>query len=202
MGQTVSIGIGKANITPSLATYAAFKVTPPFSRITAVNSGVRKGMGSTVQVGAYDFNGQLYTHNVEHDNGTVILLQAKWMSGPHLVREGALFMRLRFGAPMYEVIASVPTGNDNMCGDSFRVFTGYADILNASELRMLGLEVGKGYISRYMEPAELEECYRIIQIGRESAPRPAVEEIETPTGVELREVAQMPARRMILRNRG
>lgn len=201
MGQSVWLGIGKANLANTLATYAAFKVSPPFLRVTALNSGKRVGSSQTTQVGQHDLNGTLHSVMVEHDNGTVILLQAKWMQGPVLLREGGLFMRLRAGAPHYEVIAKVPTGHDNICGDSFRVFSGCADVLNAEELKLLGLEVGRGYISRYMDEEELEECYRIVQVGRETQPRPAISAIATPTGVEMREIAQAPARRLILRGR-
>lgn len=201
MGQVVSLGIGKANLSNTLATYACFKLEPPFHRVTAITSGKRAGGGSRQQVGSHEGNGTLSTIPVEHDNGTVILLQAKWMRGAALLREGGLFLRLRAGAPLYNVIARVPTGHDNLCGDAFLVFSGNADIMNPAELKLAGYEINRGYISRYMDEEELSECYRILKVGGETAPRPAIEAIATPTGIEMREVAQLPLRRLNLRGR-
>lgn len=199
--QTVALGYGKAVLKDILATYAAMKVSAPFSRVTAITSGVKMGANTTTRVGNWDGNGVLISANVGHENGSVILLQAKWMNGARLLREGGLFLRLRAGAPLYNVIAYVPTGPENICGDQFQVFSGHADILNADELKLLGLEVPRGYISRYMDREELAECFRLVQSAPESTPRPAIGAIATPTGIEMREIAQAPKRRMIVRRK-
>jgi hypothetical protein len=152
-----------------------------------------------MQVGVHEHTGTLSTSAVEHENGTVLLLQTKWMRGMSITREGSLFLRLRAGAPLYEVIANVPTGPENICGDSFRMFSGNADIMNVAELRLLNIEINRGYATRYMSEDELSECYRIVRVAPETTPRPSITVIATPTGLEMREVAQEPMRRLRLR---
>ncbi len=196
----VTLGFGRANLTSVLATYACFKVTKPFNRITAVTSGQYRGR-SVTQVGQHDHCGQLISSNVEHAPGTIILLQTKMMAGVEIMCEGGLFLRLRAGAPLYNVIAAVPTGNGNLCGDSFMMFSGNADIMNTEALAQAGLDVSRGYVSRYMDMEELSECFRIVRVSGETAPRPLVEEVATPMGVVRREMASAPARRLILRGK-
>lgn len=198
---TATIGYGKANLRTVSATFASMKVSPPFARISAVNSGRRAGAPITSPVGNWDGAGALISVPTAHPVGTVIMLQCKWMRGVHLVREGGLFLRLRPGAPVYSIIASVPVDDTTIIGDSWQMFSGPADILNVAELKLLGIDVPRGYVSRYMDEEELSECYRIVQTSPESQPRPAITAIATPEGVEMREVVQAPSRRLHIRRR-
>lgn len=197
--QTVSVGYGKVNLSSTLASYACMKVTPPFVRVSAANSGPRVGQPSAVPVGTHDINGVLISHQVQHENGTVILLTASWKRGGAPIRDGALFLRLRHGAPTYNIIAKVPLGRENICGDSFSVFAGMADIMNADELRAIGIEVNRSYVSRFMEEEELDECFQILQLSPGAMPRPVMTEISTPDGTEMKEVPQVPTRRLVLK---
>lgn len=200
MGQTVRLGFGRANFKGCGATYACFKVTPPFVRVTAVNSGKQTRGGRTViNAGEFQDNGQLVNAEVEHDNGSIILLQSAWMAGARVLKNGALFLRLRAGAPLWEVIASVPTNAGNICGDSFSMFSGHADIMTLDELRLCNIDIHRSYVERNMDLEEVNECFRLVQHMRETVPRPAISAIATPTGIEMREVAQMPRRRMVIR---
>ncbi len=199
--QTITLGYGKANFSTTLATYAAMKVVAPFIRSSAITSGVRMGQMTNTRVGEKESHGALLSAPVAHDQGTVILLQSKWMRGAALVRDGGLFLRLRDGAPLYSIIAAVPTAAGNICGDSFQVFSGYADILNVDELKLLGVEVPRGYASRFMDPEELQECYRVIQVTPERRARPSITAIATPEGMQMREVAPTPIRRLIIRRK-
>lgn len=200
--QVIHCGYGKANMASVLATYAAMKVTPPFHRVSAATSGKRAGQQTVTNVGTWRETGVLISAPVEHPQGTIILLQTKFMKGPMLLRDGGLFLRLREGAPLYSIMANVPTGPENVCGDQFLMFSGNADILNADELRLVGLDVPRGYLSRYMDPEELQECYRIVMVNEGHIPRPAISAIATPTGVEMREIAQAPTRRLRIRGGG
>ena len=200
--QTVSVGYGKANLSNTLATYASMAVSAPFVRVSAVTSGQRVGKGNAARVGEHDMNGVVITQQVQHPNGTVILLTASWKRGGASIRDGALFVRLRHGAPTYNVVAKVPTGQDNICGDSFTLFSGSADIMNADELALLGIQVNRSYVSRFMDDEELEECFQIVQLARETVARPSLTAISTPDGVQYREVAQLPSRRLVLRRGG
>lgn len=199
MEVTVTLGYGKANLSSMYATYASMKVTEPFNRVSGVTSGRAMGTKTVTQVGSWEHNGALLSASVAHASGTVILLQAKWMRGPSVIRDGGLFLRLRPGAPVYNIIAAVPTGHENQCGDSFVMFAGPADIMTVDELKMVGLEVPRGYVSRFMDHEELAECFRIVKVAEEGIPRPQLSAIATPEGIKIREVAQAPRRRLILR---
>lgn len=196
-----TIGYGKVNYANVLATYAALKVTPEFQRTSAVTSGVRVGSQTTTRAGTWDGNGVLISVNVMHDIGSVFVLQVKHMRGPFILRDGALFLRLRVGAPLYNIIASVPSSPENICGDSFQMFSGNADICNPEELKLLGIDVPRGFITRFMDREELAECFRIVQVAPATVEKPSISAIATPTGIKMREIAQPPKRRMIVRRK-
>lgn len=200
-GQTVSLGYGKANFPGTLATYSCMKTTAPFARVTAITSGKRHGKPVHEAAGTMEHHGGFTTGSVEHPNGTVILLQASWKRGGAPLRDAALFMRLRAGAPLYRVNAFVPTNMANTYGDRVSVFCGYADIMSNDELQLLGIQVNRSYSEKFMDFEEVDECYEIIELMPESQGRPQLSAIATPTGIELREVAQAPQRRLVLRGR-
>lgn len=201
VGQAVTLSYGKATFSNTTATYAVMKVTPPFIRVTAVTSGKRIGGNHYTLVGQYEHNGGLSRTTVEHPNGTVLLLQVSWKRGGAPIRDGALFLRLRAGAPMIEVCSFLPLDHENMQGDRFVSFTGYADIMGAEELMLLGIQVPRMYTDKFMTMEELEECFSLRQLASETIGRPQLSAIATATGVELREVAAEPQRRMILRRK-
>lgn len=197
--QTVQVGYGKANLSSTLATYACMKVTAPFARVSAASSGPKVGSAMVTAVGSHQINGVLINNQVQHPNGTVILLTASWKRGGSPIRDGALFIRLRFGAPHYNVLAKVPLGAENICGDSFVIFSGTGDIMNADELLERGIEVQRSYVSRFMDEEELGECFILNRLAPESIKRPELVTIATPDGTKLVEVSQAPTRRMVFR---
>lgn len=198
---TVHLGYGKANFDTIGASYSTMKVEPPFRRVSAYTSGQRSGEQKASPVGQHGHQGVLLTGNVQHDEGAIVLLQAAWNTKGSPLREGALFLKLRVGAPLYNVMAFIPMNHANICGDQFMIFSGEADIMNLDDLEAAGIEANRGYVSRYMEEDELAECFRIVEVRPARQARPTLEAIATPSGTEMREVAQMPARRMILRGK-
>lgn len=201
MGQHVELGYGKANLSSTLVTYAVMKVEKPFKRTSGANSGKRIGSNQTHSIGRLELTGVVINTRVEHENGTILLLQTAWRRNGAPIREGALFVRLRAGAPLYRILGKVPTGRENVFGDRFTMFSGYADILNVDELKVAGIEVNRSYPDRFMQMDELEECYEISQIAPETQARPTLSSVATPEGVVLREIAQPRTRRMIFRDR-
>ena len=197
--QQVQLGYGKANLANVLATYASMKVTAPFNRVTAIQSGKRIGQQHTTPVGRHDLNGALINSTVAHPYGTVILITASWKRRGASVRDGALFIRLRFGAPTYSIQAKVPVSHESICGDSFTVFAGMGDIMNADELALLGILPNRAYLEKFMSLEELEECFTITQLAGESAPRPSISAVAGPNGTVVREVLPAPQRRLIIR---
>lgn len=198
---TATLGYGKSNLQTVSATYACMKVTPPFQRVSGVTSGRRAGSPTVSPVGTWDGAGALISTPVAHPSGTVIMLQCKWLRGVHLLREGAIFLRLRTGAPVYSILAMVPTEQGNIIGDSWQMFSGPADILNVAELRLINIDIPRGFVSRFMDVEEMSECFRIVEVSPGTNPRPQITAIATRDGVELREVAAPPTRRMRIRPR-
>lgn len=199
MGQMIEVGYGKANLSNTLTTYAVMKVTEPFARVSGVTAGKREGYGTTHQVGRHEMTGALINCRVEHDNGTVLLIQTGWKRSGIAIRDGALFMRLRAGAPLYRITAKVPLGPENLFGEWFTVFSGYADIMNEADLQVLGLKVPRQYLDRYMSTEELEECFEINQLAAPTQSKPQLSAIATPEGIQMRELSSEPIRRLRFR---
>ena len=199
----VTLGFGKANLTNALATYASMKVTEPFVRVTAIGSGRKVTGGDTrTPLGNHEAYGAIITSSVEHDAGTIIMVSASHKRGASLIREGALFFRLRHGAPLLQVDAMLPLDQVNRIGDRFTIFSGYADLMTVAELKLLGVEVPRSWINRFMAPDELAECFVVTVLRPETIPRPQLTAVATADGIEMREVAQEPRRRLRLGSRG
>jgi hypothetical protein len=198
----VELGYGKANLSDMLATYASLRVTAPFKRETAIQTGRRvPGSDNAIPVGKFDLNGALLNAKVDHPTGTIIAVQASWKRRGAPIREAALFFRLREGAALYDVRAKVPLGPDNYCGDSFLIFGGYGDLLTPDELHLHGLEVNRGFKERFMQPVEIGECFVIRQLRAETIHRPTLQAVATSEGVQMREIPAAPGRRLNLRKR-
>lgn len=195
--QQVACMYGKANLRDCLVTYGSFVITPPFTRTTAVTPQVKKSQVATA-VGTSEHNGVLLNCTVEHPVGTVIMLTSRWMQGMVTIREANLFFRLREGATLWQVIATVPTGPQNVCGNSAVAFTGHADILNEQKLNELGVHPYIGFMKRFMNAEEVRECFRLNKLAEEVVAKPSVMEVITPKGVEKKEIAQAPKRRMFI----
>ena len=198
----IDLGYGKANLSDLLATYASLKVTAPFTRITAINSGKQMpGSSMSTPVGRFDLNGALLNAKVEHPNGTIILVQTSWKRNGVGIRDAALFFRLREGAPLYDVRARVPIGRENICGESFMIFNGYADLLTPAELKLHSIEPHRNWATSFLNPEEIGECFIVTQQRAETIPRPTLQAIATAEGVQMREIPQTPNRRLNLRRR-
>jgi hypothetical protein len=200
-GQTIALGYGRINFSGMAASYAALKVVPPFMRSSAATSGQARGSRRWTPAGEHTFNEGITNVSVEHPNGTVVLLQVQWKSGGIPLRDGALFLRLRHGAALYSVTAKVPRNRENIMGDSCQMFSGYADILGADDFQALNLKVPDSFLHKFMSEEELAECFDITMMSRETVPRPGLALISTPTGTEMREIAQEPVRRFVFRGR-
>lgn len=199
---TIDLGYGKANLSDMLATYASLKVTAPFTRVTGINSGKQMtGSTSSIPVGRFDMNGALLNAKVEHPNGTILLIQTSWKRNGIGIRDAALFFRLREGAPLYDVRARVPVGRDNICGDSFQMFSGYADLLTPGELKLFDIEPHRNWAQSFLNAEEIAECFIVTQLRAETIRRPVLQAIATSEGVQMKEIPQAPSRRLNLRKR-
>ena len=199
-GQIVDLGFGKANTSNTIASFAAMKAAEPFTRVTAVGSGKRiKGSDHSLPFGRLDMNGSLVNMKVEHENGTILLMQVSWKRNGTPIRDAALFIRLRHGAPLYAVHAKLPLGRENQVGESFQMFQGCGDILNAAELQVAGLVIPRNYASNFMIVEELKECFVIRKLRDETQAKPTLTAIATSEGVKLREIPSEAPRRLRVR---
>lgn len=201
MGQILELGYGACNFSNTSASVAVMKVEPPFQRTLAVNSGAKLGSSTRHNSGTLDLHGFLVHQRCDHPNGTILLVQVGWKRSGSPIREGALFLRLRAGAPQYRVMAKLPTNAENRYGDRFMCFTGFADILNESDLTVSDLKVNERYTERFMSPEEMDEVLEISQLTAATIPRPSLTAVSTPEGLQMREIAQTPSRRLRLGRR-
>lgn len=175
------------------------RVESPFLRASAITTGVSQGTRATTPAGSHEMNGALITAKVKHAHGSVLLLQVSWKRNGAPIRDAALFVRLRIGAPLYSIQAFVPRDRENTCGDRFTVFSGHGDLMNAEELMLLGIEVPRSWRGKFTDIQEVEECFVISELMPEVKARPQLEAISTPTGVQMREVPATPQRQFRLR---
>lgn len=200
---TCTLGFGKANLPGTYASIACFRLKPPFMRDSAVNSGRQsRDHMRDYSVGIIEERGMLYQRRVEHDVGTVVMLQSGWKRGGSPIRDGALFLRLREDAVEWRISAKLPLSDGNTFGGEFVVFEGRADMLSADELQTFGFEVNRSYRSRFMAQEEIDECFILQAVSNERTPRPSLMLVGTGAERKLVEVAAAPSRRLVLRKRG
>lgn len=198
----VRLGYGTANFSNTAARYANYKVSAPFHRTSSLTSGRQTGNKVSANPGRHSHSGYLVQENVEHPVGTILLLQVSWFRSGAPIRDGALFLKLRDGAPVYNINARVPTDYGNTFGDMFQMFSGMGDVLSVEDLARENIELNASYEKKFMSEDEQEECFSIVQISPGRLPRPALVEIESPTGTVLAEMSDTPVRRLRLRSRG
>ncbi len=198
--QIITLGFGKANFPATLATFACFRVRPPFLRDSAVTSGAQqRGQGSDYHAGAIDVHGTLYVRPVSHANGEILLFQSSWKRRGAPIRDGAIFLRLREGAAKWAIHAKLPMEPENRHGAQFKVFEGCADLLSADELMGFGLEAPRMYRQKFMSEEEVDECYVLEELQEERAARPNLLVVKDGDKTKVVEVASKPQRRLVFR---
>jgi len=136
---------------------------------------------------------------VAQPEGTIFLLQSRWVRNASPIRDGAVFVRLRATGPLWQIKAKMPMSAENILGDSFVAFEGRADVLTIEELRTAGVEIPTQYEKRFMSHEEVDECYVFDRLSDETQPRPVLRTINGADGPKVVEVAPTPARRMVFR---
>lgn len=200
---SISVGFGKAVLSTSTTTLAAFCVKAPWLRDPAATSGTRQpGAAVQIDVGRNNgINSFLYSDTIAHELGTILLLTAAKTIKGSPVSDGAILLRLRHGAALINVSARLPTGSDNFAGPLFSMFQGHADILSVDEADFLGIRVPNRYVEKFFNSDEIAERFDVIELSAAVADKPQIVAVMTPSGAEFKEVAAAPARRMKLRGR-
>lgn len=198
--QTVRVGFGKINLKGQGATLSAFRMRPPYLRDSAASSGRSKNRWEEYPVSeAPQVNGKLYSTDVAHENGTILLIQSAWTRGGLSTRDGGIYLRLRSDAALINVEAVLPHGPDSRLGSRFCVFRGCADILSPDEAKLYQIATPHTVIDKYFDLDQVEECFDLKEIAQEVRPRPDVQLIATATGLETRETMAAPTRRFNFR---
>jgi hypothetical protein len=195
------IGFGKAILSGTTVQCHSFKVTGPWQRDNAQVCGQRRSGTATMQnVGAHgNINGTLYSDTVSFPPGTILLLTCNRSASGTMRAEGAILLRLRPGAALLNVMGKLPIGRDNLFGSQFSMFQGPADILSVDEAEVLGVRVPRGFVAKFFQADEIEDRFEVLELHPETSPRPGFAAVSTPTGVEVKEIAATPGRRMRLR---
>jgi len=201
MSLSIQMSFGRVNLSDALYSLACLRVTPPFARDSAANTG-RVNVKATQYTEATRFpeiGGGFTTKTVEHDEGTVILMQASRTRSRVRVADGGLFLRMRSGASKIMVRSILPTGPESVLGSNLISFVGNADVLTREELRALGYDLPRGWVSGYMQPDEIAELFTVTELAKGAAPRPTFIRVATSTGVEVRAVQPERSRRLRIR---
>lgn len=200
--QSVSIGYGKATFKTASITLAGFVVEPPFIRTLASKKLTKHG--STIRIpvsNTPDIDGWLFQDTVQAPDGIILMVQMQHKYRGSGLRDGAIFIRAREEGAGMLITANIPSDPRSTLGTSqHTVFAGSGDILTLEELNSAGIELNKNFISAFMDPEELAECYNIT-VTHTATSAPPVEEVHTtPTGGEVTlRIAKTPRRMRVRR---
>lgn len=196
----IAVGYGKTVFPDSTTVLSALRVSAPFLRDSASTSGRREGPGGAHEVSRHgSMHGTLYSANISHEPGTVILLTATRSIRGVKASEGAILLRLRSGAAMLEVTGLLPNARENDFGSRFRMFSGHADILSVQEASVLGIHVPARFVECYFDPDQIAERFDVAELAAETVPRPEYVVMTSPDGIVVREVTAKPHRRITIR---
>lgn len=196
--QDITIGYGKTSFGSSNSTLALLKVSAPFTT-KLPNAGKTKPNAFPASVFP-DINGNLYRNTIsEVADGTVFVAQYTVRKGASPLRDGAVFIAARSTGPLILVNALLAQSRESILGDTHVMFYGRGDILRVDELSEFGISPDKRFQDRYMDMAEIDECFSIDQVAAGYAARPKVEMLTTSSG-EVAAVISKPQR--VLRLRG
>lgn len=197
----VQIGYGKATFPTSSITIAGFVVEAEFIRTLASKKLGKESRTLTIPVSAFpDIDGWLFSDQIRAVDGTIFLIQTSVKHRGVRVRDGSIFIRARQDAAALLITANIP--HDARCtlrSHNHTVFSGHGDILTVEDLAEESIVPGKGYISAYMDPEELTECYDIVQLQAAKSHAPKVETHTAEDGTEVKLKIDRPNRRMRIR---
>lgn len=196
-----SVTFGKIILSAASVKLASFVVSAPFDREVAVNAAksnprerVWQESTSHPQIG-----GGWTTASMTYEEGTILLLQATRTRGGITFAEGGLFLRLRASAALISIMLELPQAPESLLGQRIAVFQGFADIVSPDELRALGIDVPRNYISRYLQADEIDELYTLNELRQQVTPPPSFVVVTTREGTKTKAVAAEQPRRIRLR---
>ena len=177
----VSVCYGKIVLKNSGQTVASLRVTAPFKKESAAQTGrAEQSSREFMQATRYkDVGGGFTRQRVMHPEGTVIVLQATRTRNGMSFAEAAIFLRLRNDADHLMITSILPTGPESILGDRIQVFQGAADILTPDEVCILGLHMPSLYRKRYFNADELAELFEVAVVRKGSVSKPQLVALST-----------------------
>lgn len=196
--QTISAAVGKATFQNLSHQLTVSVVEPPFTRKNAAGVGKRIGK-SVYMAGTSPLHGAYDEETFSLPDGKVLLIVSKWASRGSPTRDGAIFLRLRTGGPLYSIRATLPMHQDARLGESMECLRCAGDILSAADLHALRIEPYATFSSTHMDPEEIDECFQITRVTEGATPKPAFATVTNAAGqTETVTVAARPTRRLNL----
>lgn len=201
--QLISIGFGKETFSSTSASLSAFVVEVPFTRTLPSKKYTRQGQCQKFAVSEHPMvNGYMYMDSIAGvPEGTVVLLQASHRHRACPLRDGAMFIATRATGPLLGVWARLPSAVEATLAREFLVFQGRGDILTLQEVQDRGIAPPKNYKNGFMDPEEIEECYRIEVIAPPLEEKPRYERVQGREGESV-VVRARPGRKLSLRRPG
>lgn len=192
----VRLTFGAINLPAASATLACFKVDPPFSRSTAINTGRVKNKDYMQSTRFKDIGKGFTSATVAHPEGSIIMLKAGRTRGGVRIADAAIFLRLRDTAALRHITMRLPLGEESLLGDSMIAFTGKADILSVEELRPAQIDIPRSFVTTFMDQAEIDELFIINVISPELESAPRLQRVITSQGEQMMALPPEPVRRV------
>ena len=195
----VSVGYGKENFSTQSASIAVFNVMPDFKREFPSKVFRRQGGLQRYPASQYpEVNGYLFLESMVVPEGAILCIQASHRYRGSPIRDGAVFVRVRNDGPTLLIKAKLPANAEALVSGDFLVFQGKADLMGLDDLAVYGVFPPNNWSGAFLDSEEVLECFIIDEIAKESAPRLAVERVETSDG-EAVIVAKRRTRRLNFR---
>lgn len=198
----VSLCYGKINLAAQGQTVAVLRLKAPFDKAMSATTSGKINIQSKEYAQATrnrDIGGGFTRQRVDHEQGTLIMLQvSRTKKGvPHA--DGAMVLRLRVGADLLSISARLPVGQESILGEQIQIFAGAADICSQEELALLGVKIPKWYADRYLDPDEVAQLFEVSVVRAGDTARPTLHAVATSEGVVIRAVGEEAPRRMRMR---
>lgn len=195
----ISVSYGKVVFPTASAVITAFVVEAPFKRALASQKLARVSQPAYNPAGRLHIEAGFTSHTVQAPDGTIICMQAQRKHHGKSIADGAIFLRIREKAAMLSILAKIPTCATSLLGEEYSVFMGRADILTATDLAALGIEVSDNYVRGFMDREEVSECFYWVTVAREVEKAPRYEVVEAEDGEKVTIQADTRVRRMRVR---
>lgn len=207
--QVVTLGFGTVNLKGGTSSnIAALRVNPArpgdFELDSGANSGISVGQTTVHMSTIYppDIGGRLFSRNVRHTNGTILVFKYKRTRGPARYADGALILRLRAEAQGIIARAILPQHADSNMGEQFPIFQGHADILTFEDLDELGFPASERYREVHGDPDQMRLLFSLTETAPARSVRPEIAVHVNQQGkTVVSEVPAAPRRRINVRRR-